>query len=1310
MPTVHFNFKPVLIFLAIAIFLLSFSSVFTKPVFAATGINRTINFQGRLVNNTTGLNVSNGSYSVIFTFYNNPTAGQGTAVWTETQNVTATDGIFRVALGSVTAIPTNVSFNWDGLYLGIKVGADAEMTPRIQMAAVPFAFNAQQVAGLTIQDSATAAGSTSATLKIGTSTTNPITVDLGTNALTFSSGAYNVSTSLTINTTNGAATSITLPSGTNTLVATTLQSDITGNSKNITALAGLTVNAGGAINSATAGTLGIGTATTTGLTLGNNSATSITLNFGTSGNLVLTKGATALSCVGNANGGKLTTDASGNVSCADDTSGSGGGGTNYFGQTSTGLTYIGNTTTDFAIGGNSTASADFIFGHVNPGSGIAIATFSGQLMMDAQANSSPADQTNWQKISGTAGTINGNTAGVASISAMTAFNGSIYVGTTNPINGAEVYRYNNGTSWTKVSGAAGSINGSTTGIASVSAMTVFNGNLYIGTSKVGAAEIYRYEGGTSWTKVSGPTAGTVGAITAIDGVSSLAVYQGQLYAGLREMPGGARLMSYGGGIIWTAVNTTAGTFVATNTVGAQSVGPMVVKNGFLYFAAQRGGDADILRYSGGNGATNAYFLSMNAATATGSYVINGGSATTGFTEVTAMTVYNGAVIVALRRGVGQAEVLQLNDGMTTGTTSPNSWTRLNNATGQMANLGVSGIDSVTALTVYNGLLYAGTNQAGKAEIYRYTGGDQKWFLVSQPGGTGQIAAAGTSGVYGISALQPLNTDLYAGTNFDLALKAEVYKLSNVNINKSYSITFHANPSMAGGEQSSNDNMASIFYLASASANLGNSSANSGAFIFDHGIQTRNGSYDVAEDYPTRDNTLQPGDLVSIDQNERGFVKKTTEAYDYTVLGVYSTNPALRLSQQDAFIDGGHVVPVALAGRVPVKVSTESGEIKPGDYLTPSSTPGVAMKATKSGGIFGQAMEGYMGDPSGSSGQVGVGQILVYIKSMTYNGSIADSFANFDTNAPDFEANVLATLKSQGTGVGQSSIVTDRLIAGLEIITPSITTTTLTADTITAKTIHADKIEGLEIYTNKLGSLADAVASLQSLAGSSQSAVLGVATSDATLVPDNTSPPVSLSSQLNLSSLTVDGLATISADLSVKGNGFIQGALNILDSLTTKNLLVSQFAYFISDVVFKGNVRFNSPPTFNSDTAGFAVIKKNLDSVQIVFDQEYVNMPVVTASIALDETGDSASQKTLEDQILNGNISYVITQRTAKGFLIRLSKPAAEDVNFSWVALSVEKAKTAGLVPVITPMPLSTQSAAFQSILEQLNNSPSPPPE
>jgi hypothetical protein len=170
----HFNFRHFLTLLAIVSFFVGASLIFTCNSYAAYGVPRTINFQGRLVTNPGGVNVANGTVSIVFSLYNGATGGTAaTALWSETQTVTVTDGIFRVALGSVTPIPANFNFNWDGLYLGVNVNGNGEMNPRIQMASVPFAFNALRVAGLTVQDTSGNA-STSGTLQVA----NGVTVKL----------------------------------------------------------------------------------------------------------------------------------------------------------------------------------------------------------------------------------------------------------------------------------------------------------------------------------------------------------------------------------------------------------------------------------------------------------------------------------------------------------------------------------------------------------------------------------------------------------------------------------------------------------------------------------------------------------------------------------------------------------------------------------------------------------------------------------------------------------------------------------------------------------------------------------------------------------------------------------------------------------------------------------------------------------------------------------------------------------------------------------------------------------------------------
>lgn len=343
MSKLQINFKHFLTFLAISSSLLVSLIIFTNTSQAATGINRQINFQGKLVNNPSATNVSNTSYAVVFTLYNNPNAGQGTALWTETQTVTTVDGIFRVALGSVTPFPANFNFNWDGLYLGIKVNSDSEMTPRIQMASVPFAFNAEKVAGLTVQDTSGNA-STSGTLQIA----NAKTINLGTDNLTF---------------TTGGTTTLTLPTTGTLLTNTTVANQTVTSTQTTGTVLGLTDSTGlsGAITGLAITLSGTGVQDQTGLSFNLSGATGTNLNdiVGTGSSWKISKT------------GALTV-----ASC----SGCGGGGTNFWGSVG-GLNYPLDTRSDLAIGSTSTASALFSFTGVKTGN--TIASVSGQLVVMA---------------------------------------------------------------------------------------------------------------------------------------------------------------------------------------------------------------------------------------------------------------------------------------------------------------------------------------------------------------------------------------------------------------------------------------------------------------------------------------------------------------------------------------------------------------------------------------------------------------------------------------------------------------------------------------------------------------------------------------------------------------------------------------------------------------------------------------------------------------------------------------------------------------------------------------------------------------
>jgi photosystem II stability/assembly factor-like uncharacterized protein len=107
----------------------------------------TLGYQGRLTQN--GLAV-NGNVSVVFSLY--AAASAGTALWTETQNVTVTNGLYSVVLGKTTPpIPANLFTQ--ALWMGVKIGSDAEMTPRQELTSTPYSEQAK------VADTATTASS-----------------------------------------------------------------------------------------------------------------------------------------------------------------------------------------------------------------------------------------------------------------------------------------------------------------------------------------------------------------------------------------------------------------------------------------------------------------------------------------------------------------------------------------------------------------------------------------------------------------------------------------------------------------------------------------------------------------------------------------------------------------------------------------------------------------------------------------------------------------------------------------------------------------------------------------------------------------------------------------------------------------------------------------------------------------------------------------------------------------------------------------------------------------------------------------------
>jgi len=111
---------------------------------ARTQAPNLINYQGRLT--ATGGAAALGSFVMTFSIY--ATAMGVTPLWTETQTVTVTNGVFNVLLGSVTSLPGTLFTSSGDRYWGIKVGADPEMTPRFRLTSVAFALHATEADGI----------------------------------------------------------------------------------------------------------------------------------------------------------------------------------------------------------------------------------------------------------------------------------------------------------------------------------------------------------------------------------------------------------------------------------------------------------------------------------------------------------------------------------------------------------------------------------------------------------------------------------------------------------------------------------------------------------------------------------------------------------------------------------------------------------------------------------------------------------------------------------------------------------------------------------------------------------------------------------------------------------------------------------------------------------------------------------------------------------------------------------------------------------------------------------------------------------
>jgi hypothetical protein len=403
----------------------------------------------------------------------------------------------------------------------------------------------------------------------------------------------------------------------------------------------------------------------------------------------------------------------------------------------------------------------------------------------------------------------------------------------------------------------------------------------------------------------------------------------------------------------------------------------------------------------------------------------------------------------------------------------------------------------------------------------------------------------------------------------------------------------------------NSNPTKFTFKNAAGANVFSVDSNGNAALSGT-LTTSSGTYDLAEDYPTSDNSIEAGDVLSIDQTSDGLIQKSNGAYDTSVIGIYSEKPGFRLSETNA-TNGDKNVPIALAGRVPVKVSTENGAIHTGDYLTTSSIAGVAMKATKPGQAIGKALQDF--------DKTGIGKIMVFV-----NISFADPKKALANIITDDNGNIAIS------NVSSTSIVLPQNLR-----------------------IGSKEIGGT--LNNALLAISDAITTHENKLNTLQTDVLGLATESAGLSSKVDNLEASASSQLAQAN---DKVASTAADV-VSLNKKVDDIISSLSAVAAAPYNVSSAADLglgndvqLSTATISGNLNVLGQTTVN-DLGVTGNVSMGLLKINGLDDNGTASINTLSGDLNLQNYGlgglNILSGKVVIDKSGNVNIQQAVSAKT-----------------------------------------------------------------
>ncbi|MFH1535742.1 MAG: hypothetical protein ABIC96_01560, partial [Patescibacteria group bacterium] len=414
--------------------------------------------------------------------------------------------------------------------------------------------------------------------------------------------------------------------------------------------------------------------------------------------------------------------------------------------------------------------------------------------------------------------------------------------------------------------------------------------------------------------------------------------------------------------------------------------------------------------------------------------------------------------------------------------------------------------------------------------------------------------------------------------------------------------------------------------------------------------------DLAEIYASGQ-VLEPGTLVKIAQDANvPAVEETSQGYDSGLMGVISTQPAITLgSSVQTDSAHPHTAVLALAGRVPVKVSTESGQIKTGDYLTSSSTPGVAMKATKAGPVIGKALEAFDGsNPT-------ISKIMVFVNLSWYDPSI------YITMSGDLSTAFITTpIDTINSSLTSSETSTSSAVLG------DSSTSTASASAIPQTDLESLtlKVTNLQSDYNLLSARLDILESM-SLLNSTSSASL-MATTSASFVShfedfDANNATISgtlmvlgrtvltdvgITGDINAGVLKIDGLNgevdTLSGPLKLQSLG-----LGGVDILAGKVTIDTEGNVKIAETLTVKKLETQEIKVLGAKSIGSATITPGVTFVEI-------NSPVASESSRIFLTPTTLTSKQLN-----------VTEKGSGKFKVEIAQAESLPIDFDWWIVNTE---------------------------------------